>query len=169
MKATAQIRTVRMIEPTRVKRAMLKPLRGLHAVPEIPDQVAHAAQHVVHEHPGIAEEDQVPEGRAEEPLHRLEGPRAGGKRHEPHGEERDAHIQGGAGGAMEDGHRHGPAPSVDLKMRRRGLGAGFHLSLKIAPGRRRLPVLIGTVVGSSRRRNAAAGPQDDTFVTAKNC
>src|SRR5918997_947700 len=32
------------------------PLRGLHAVPEIPHQVAHAAQHVVHEHPGIAED-----------------------------------------------------------------------------------------------------------------
>src|SRR5215212_9775620 len=35
------------------------PLRGLHAMAEIPYQVTHAAQHVVHEHPGIAEEDQV--------------------------------------------------------------------------------------------------------------
>src|SRR5919112_6038877 len=28
------------------------PLRRLHAVAEVPDQMAHAAQHVVHEHPG---------------------------------------------------------------------------------------------------------------------
>src|SRR5215212_11000638 len=68
-------------------------LGRLHAVAEIPDQVAHAAQHVVHEDPGVAEEDQVPEGRAEEPLHGIEGFRTGGQGHEPDRKQRDAAIE----------------------------------------------------------------------------
>ena len=43
--------SVSATEPTRVKRAMAMRCSRLHAVAEIPDEMAHAAEHVVHQRP----------------------------------------------------------------------------------------------------------------------
>src|SRR5215210_3013109 len=62
-------------------------LAGLHAMAEVPDQMADAAEHVMHQHPGVAEEEQKPDGGAEEPLHGVEGTGSGRQGHQPGREE----------------------------------------------------------------------------------
>src|SRR4051812_34760089 len=80
-----------------------------HAVAEIPDEVAHPAEHVVDERPGVAEQDQETEPGAEEPFHLVIGARPRGHRHEPDGHERGPEIVRRPGDAVDDRHRHRPA------------------------------------------------------------
>ena len=79
---SAQARSVRRIEPTRLAADQPLALGVIEAVAAVPDEMADAAEHVVEQRPGVAEEDQLPEPEAEEGLHQGVGVAAdrGGER-----------------------------------------------------------------------------------------
>ena len=58
-------------------------LLTVEAVAKIPDEMAQATEHVVHQDPGVGEEDQLPDDGAEEPSDPAVRSRAGGKCDEP--------------------------------------------------------------------------------------
>ena len=88
------------------------------AVAQVPDQMLDAAQHVVDQRPGVAEQDQPPEQRLHEPLHRRIGVGAGGGGDQPPHQQQHAEKQRPAGDPVDDGHHHRQQRLVDLQVRR---------------------------------------------------
>src|SRR5690606_24491265 len=78
---------------------------------------------------------------------------------QPEGEQRHAGIIGDAGGAVEDGHRHGDGPAIDLQMRRYWAGSDRHGAnpgpCAAARGRGSLEWFEGSSAQSSRNQSPA--------------
>src|SRR6516165_2850188 len=90
----------------------------------VPDQVANAAEHVVDDAPGVAEQDQPAEPGAGEPLE--PGIAVGtGHRDQPPDQQQHAEVIAESGDAMCNRHHHRQHRPVDLQVRgERPLGAG---------------------------------------------
>ena len=84
-----------------------------------PREMAEAAEQMVDQRPGKAEEDQQPEPGAEEPLtmSKESGPLAAAISHQASSSH--AEIERPAGDAMHDRHHHRQLPAVDRRMRRK--------------------------------------------------
>ena len=88
----------------------------LEAIAEIPHEVAEAAEHVVHQRPGVAEQDELAD-MSRDPIGPVIG-LAGRRRDQPPGDQQRADIERPAGDAVNDRHDHGGNRLVDLQMRR---------------------------------------------------
>ena len=97
-----------------------KPLALLRAeaAAGIPDQVADAAERVMDQGPGVAEQDQPADQRAGKPFEArvAGGPGRGG--HQPPGQQQRAEIEAESADPMEARHHHRQREPVDLKVRR---------------------------------------------------
>src|SRR5262245_55773496 len=104
----------------------------LEAMARIPDQVADAAQHVMDQRPGVAEQDESPEERVDEGAEGRIGVRARARRDQPPRHQQRADIEPPAGDAMQDRHRHRQWPAIDLQVGRErplgGLSTGHYQS-----------------------------------------
>ena len=83
----------------------------------VPDEVAHAAEHVMDERPGEQKEHDAPEDADEDVRDRGVGVRPGGNRHEPPGEQDEAGRVRRARDAMRDRHHHRQHRPVNLQVR----------------------------------------------------
>ena len=119
---------VSAIEPTRLARTSHSRSAGPEPVPEIPDEVPHATEHVVNERPAVAEQhDSSDPARSR----RLKcsvgvGARCGGR--QPPRQQYRPDIERSAGDPMDDGHHHREHRPINLEMRRqRSRRGGFGL------------------------------------------
>ena len=84
----------------------------LETVAEFPDEMADTAEQVMHQRPSVAEHDQVTdEAAGERPAHGI-GTRARSRRDRHRGDSSVPKIERHAGGAVDDGQRHGQRPPI---------------------------------------------------------
>src|SRR5208283_32120 len=84
----------------------------------VPDGVSNPAHRMEHQRESIAEQEQLPEERAEKGRGRLEAVRVCGRRKQIPGKQQRADVKADAGHAMSDRGGHGRRPLIDLHMRR---------------------------------------------------
>src|SRR5262245_2839438 len=122
----------------------------------VPDQVADAAQHVMDEGPGVAEQPDLGERVPEHRVHLGECPFAHGRRDQPDRQQQRAEIERYAGDAMGDRHHHVNLRPIDREMWRERT---FDRALAFSHGAWLLP-LVGSIDGLACN---AAGRERQSF------